>query len=305
MATAPHDGRYAPSPTGELHLGNLRTALAAWLFARAGGGRLLLRIDDLDPDRSRPEHEHGQLDALRSLGLTWDGEPVRQSARIDRHRWALDRLAGLDRTYPCFCSRAEVRAAAQAPHGPAVDGAYPGTCARFAPTEAARRVAAGEEHCLRVRAEGASRAYEDLLLGPVEEAVDDFVVRRRDGVPAYNLATVVDDADLGVGEVVRGADLAETTPRQLWLADTLGLPAPRFAHVPLVLGSDGARLAKRNGALGLPALAARGLDADQVRTLLAASLGIDIAPGDTPDPAELARRFDSRRVPREAVQLPV
>lgn len=276
MQGAPHDGRYAPSPTGELHLGNLRTALVAWLFARSEGGRFLLRIDDLDPDRSRPEHEQRQLDDLRAIGVDWDGEPVRQSARLDRHRAALDELARADRTYPCFCTRAEVLAAATAPHGSGVEAPYPGTCARLASGVVARRVAVGDPHCIRVRAEGARVGFEDQLLGHVEVEVDDFIVRRRDGVPAYNLASPVDEADLGIGEVVRGADLAPTTPRQVWVAEQLGLHVPRFAHVPLVLGPDGARLAKRHGSASLSQLSAHGIEAGHVVTLLAESLGLDV-----------------------------
>lgn len=255
-----HDGRYAPSPTGELHLGNLRTALVAWLFARSSGGAFHLRIDDLDPDRSRPEHEQRQLDDLRTIGIDWDGEPVRQTDRFDRYHAVLAELAARDRTYPCFCTRAEVLAAATAPHGGGVEAPYPGTCAQLAPSEARARVEAGEPHCIRVRAEGVRVGFDDLLLGHVAAHVDDFIVRRRDGVPAYNLASPVDEADLAIGEVVRGSDLAPTTPRQIWIAEQLDLHVPRFAHVPLVLGPDGARLAKRHGALSLAELRAQGID---------------------------------------------
>jgi glutamyl-tRNA synthetase len=235
---AQHTGRYAPSPTGDLHLGNLRTALAAWLHARATGGRFLLRLDDLDTERVRADVEQRQLADLAAVGIDWDGPVVRQSERLDRYELALDRLRGAGLVYPCFCSRAEVRAAASAPHGPGDEGTYPGTCARLSPADVAARVAAGEPHCLRVRAGGVLRSFEDEALGPISASVDDFVVQRRDGVPAYNLATVVDDHELGVTEVVRGADLASTTPRHLWLADALGFDGPRHLHVPLVLGPE-------------------------------------------------------------------
>ncbi|MCW2962094.1 MAG: tRNA glutamyl-Q(34) synthetase GluQRS [Thermoleophilia bacterium] len=295
MPATGHVGRYAPSPTGDLHLGNLRTALAAWLAARSSLGSLLLRMDDLDPDRVRPESAAAQMKDLRALGIDWDGAPIWQGTRFARYDAALRRLAELGRTYPCFCSRAEVRAAASAPHGPGEEGAYPGTCARLAPAEGDRRVAAGEPHCIRVRANGATRSFVDQSLGSVSAIVDDFVVRRRDGVPAYNLATVVDDAEMGVTEVVRGADLASTTPRQLWLADTLDLPAPSFLHVSLVLGADGSRLAKRHGAVTLADLAAAGLGAVDVRDLLARSLGVEAADG--APPAALVAAFDRAAIP--------
>ncbi|MCW2927612.1 MAG: tRNA glutamyl-Q(34) synthetase GluQRS [Thermoleophilia bacterium] len=269
-----HDGRFAPSPTGELHLGNLRTALVAWLTARAAGGRFLLRIDDLDPDRSRPEHEARQLGDLQRLGIDWDGAPARQSDRLERYGAAIVALVRDDLAYPCFCSRADVLAAATAPHGAGPEAPYPGTCAQFAPSDAARRVAAGEPHCLRARAEGAQIEFDDLLLGRTGADVDDFIVRRRDGVPAYNLASPLDEADLAVDEVIRGADLAPTTPRQLWVARALGEREPRFAHLSLVVGADGDRLAKRHGAASLTALAAAGTPPEQVLGWLATTLGI-------------------------------
>jgi glutamyl-tRNA synthetase len=297
-----HDGRYAPSPTGELHLGNLRTALVAWLFARSAGGAFRLRIDDLDPDRSRLEHEQRQLDDLRAIGIDWDGEPVRQTDRFDRYRSMLDELAARERTYPCFCTRAEVLAAATAPHGGGVEAPYPGTCARLAPSEARARVESGEPHCIRVRADGVRVGFDDLLLGHVEAHVDDFIVRRRDGVPAYNHASPIDEADLEVGEVVRGSDLAPTTPRQIWVARQLDLHVPSFAHVPLVLGPDGARLAKRHGAASLGKLAAEGVGSDQLVRLLAESL--DLPVDDEPrTAADLLDRFDRSSLPREDVRI--
>ena len=296
-----HDGRYAPSPTGDLHLGNLRTALAAWLIARAAGARFALRIDDLDPDRLRPGSAERQLADLTALGLDWDGPVVVQSTRRPRHEAALATLDEQGATYPCFCSRAEIRAAASAPHGAGVEGAYPGTCARLAPQEAKRRVEAGEAHCTRVRAEGVVLGFTDGILGPIEGVVDDFVVRRKDGVPAYNLGTVVDDADQGVREVVRGSDLAETTHRQVWLAERLGLAVPRYAHVPIVVGVDGARLGKRHGSVTLADLAQRGVDADEVRLLLAESLGIERPAGSHTGThagaQELVGRFAISRIP--------
>jgi len=300
------DGRFAPSPTGDLHVGNLRTALVAWCRARSHDARFLLRIDDLDPDRSRAEHELGQLRDLRAIGIDWDTPEVRQTDRLERYREALASLEAIDAAYPCFCSRADVRAAASAPH--AGDGgaelAYPGTCSHLDSRERARRIAAGTPHSLRVRASGFVGAFDDLLLGTVRATVDDFVVRRRDGVPAYNLATVLDEADLGIGEVVRGADLAETTVRQRWLASVLEVASPaRFAHVPLVVGTDGSRLAKRHGAVTLPDLARAGIDASQVVRHLAASLGQSVPSTGSVTAADLLRGFDLDAVPRTPVVL--
>ena len=214
------DGRFAPSPTGTLHLGNLRTALLAWLFARSAGGRFLVRMEDLDAGRVRPGAAEQQLADLAAIGLDWDGEVVFQSApRAIATRRRSRRCAARDRVYECFCTRAEIRAAASAPHGPLPEGAYPG----HVPAPVRRR-AGGEagERAARRRCASAPDAervtFEDRLHGPQEGVVDDFVVRRNDGAPAYNLAVVVDDAAQGIGEVVRGDDLLDSTPRQLLLA---------------------------------------------------------------------------------------
>lgn len=243
-------GRFAPSPTGPLHLGNLRTALVAWLTARSQRGRFLLRFEDLDPRRSRRGYEADQIADLSALGIDWDGEPVHQSQRATLYDDALSRLRADGRVYPCFCTRAEVREAASAPHGKLPEGAYPGTCAQLSERESWRRVRTGERHALRLRAEGERIAWADRLLGERQGLVDDFVLMRSDGVYSYQLAVVVDDAAQGIGEVVRGADLADSTPRQVLLQRLLDLPTPSYAHVPLVLGPTGRRLAKRDdGAL--------------------------------------------------------
>ncbi len=276
-----HDGRYAPSPTGPLHLGNLRTALLAWLFARSVGARFVLRIDDLDAGRSRPEHEAGQLRDLAALGLDWDGDVPRQSERAARYDEALARLQSDGLVYPCWCTRADLREAASAPHGDLPEGAYPGTCRELSARERAEKERTGRPAALRVRAGAERVAFTDRLLGPIEAAVDDLVVRRTDGLHAYNLAVVVDDDDQGVGEVVRGADLAGTTPRQIWLARHLGLAQPAYAHVPLVLGPDGRRLSKRDGAVTLEERLDLGESPAQVRGALAASVGL-CEPGGTP-----------------------
>ena len=284
------DGRFAPSPTGTLHLGNLRTALVAWLFARSQDARYLMRMEDLDSGRVRERFYDQQLADLAALGLDWDGPVVRQSQRIALYEEALEALRADDLVYPCWCTRAEIREAASAPHEALPEGAYPGTCRRLTAAQRAQREAAGRPPALRVRADAARVAFEDRIAGRCEGVVDDVVVRRNDGAFAYNLAVVVDDADQGVGEVVRGADLLDSTPRQLWLGARLGLGAPRHAHVALMLGPDGDRLAKRHGAVTLADRAALGQSAADVRDELAASLGIG-ARGEGLAPAELVERF--------------
>ena len=286
------DGRFAPSPTGDLHVGNLRTALLAWLFARSQGARFRMRVEDLDAGRVRPEFEARQLADLEAIGIDWDGPVTRQSERTELYSEALGRLESAGLVYPCWCTRAEIRRAASAPHaGELPEGAYPGTCRDLPSAARAEHDGSGRPPALRVRAGAARVAFTDRLAGAVEGVVDDFVLRRNDGAFAYNLAVVVDDAAQGVGEVVRGADLLESTPRQLWLAARLGLTAPSHAHVPLVLGPDGARLAKRHGAITLADRAALGRSAGEVRAELAVSVGL-ARPGERPTPAELAERFD-------------
>ena len=293
-----YNGRFAPSPTGPLHVGNLRTALLAWLFARSAGARFLVRVEDLDRSRVRLGVEKTQLGDLRSLGLDWDGPVERQSERMDRYEEAISLLDGEGLLYPCYCTRAEVRAAASAPHGISSADRYSGTCRDLTAKERAEREATGRPPALRVRAEEASIVFEDRLLGRQEGEVDDFVVRRNDGAPAYQLAVVVDDAAQGIGEVVRGADLVDSTPRQLLLHRLLGLPAPRHAHVPLVLGPDGQRLAKRHGAVTLADRAAAGEEPGEVLAWMAVSLGL-AEPGERPRPKDLLSRFDPEHLPRE------
>jgi glutamyl-tRNA synthetase len=290
------DGRFAPSPTGPLHLGSLRTALLAWLFARSQSARFLVRIEDLDPQRSHPEFERRQLDDLRSLGLDWDEPPVRQSERMPLYEGALAQLEAEDRLYPCFCTRAEIREAASAPHGALAEGSYPGTCRELSEAERARRRASGRPCALRVRAGAEPVEFVDRLRGRCGAAVDDFVVRRVDGVPAYQLAVVVDDAAQGIAEVVRGDDLIDSTPRQILLARLLGLPVPRYAHVPLVFGADGTRLAKRRRP---PALSERREPPALTLALLAHTLGLALERDEVGGPGELLAEFDPERLPRE------
>ncbi|HWE14443.1 MAG TPA: tRNA glutamyl-Q(34) synthetase GluQRS [Solirubrobacteraceae bacterium] len=296
----PPDGRFAPSPTGPLHLGSLRTALAAWLFARSQSARFLLRVEDLDPQRSRRAFERSQLADLQALGIDWDEAPVRQSERTALYEEALDQLEAQGRLYPCFCTRAEIREAASAPHGDLPEGAYPGTCRALSTAERRARAADGRPFALRLRAGGERVAFEDRLLGPRAGSVDDFVVRRADGVPAYQLAVVVDDARQEIGEVVRGADLADSTPRQILLAWLLGLPVPTYAHVPLVLGPDGSRLAKRHGAATLEQ---RAEPPSVTLALLAHTLGLALGRDRVATVRELPDEFDPGLIPRGPVTI--
>jgi glutamyl-tRNA synthetase len=286
-------GRFAPSPSGDLHLGNLRTALLAWLFARTTDRAFLMRVEDLD--RVRPGAEERQLADLTAIGLDWDGEVVHQSQRLPGYAAALDTLVAAGRTYECFCTRREIQEAATAPHGP--DGHYPGTCRNLTDEQRQAKRDSGRPPAIRLRADVTDFTVDDLLHGRYSGLVDDVVLRRGDGVPAYNLAVVVDDAAQGVDQVVRGDDLLGSAPRQAYLASLLGLPVPVYAHVPLALNSGGARLAKRDGAVTLADQADLGRDPDMVRGILAASLGL-AAPGEAPSTAELLHRFDPASLPR-------
>ncbi|MGP4030513.1 tRNA glutamyl-Q(34) synthetase GluQRS [Pseudarthrobacter sp. 1C304] len=262
-------GRFAPSPSGELHVGNLRTAILAWLFARSTGRRFLMRVEDLD--RARAGAEAGQLRDLAAIGITWDGGVIRQTDRGPLYAEAISRLSAAGLTYECYCTRREIQEAPSAPHAP--QGAYPGTCRDLsaAVREAKRAV---RPAAVRLRAAVTEAEVQDVLHGSYTGVVDDFVLRRNDGVTAYNLAVVVDDAAQGIDQVVRGDDLLPSTPRQAYLASLLNMPVPEYAHVPLVLNAGGARLAKRDGAVTLTDLAAVGVSVDQIRDRLLASLGL-------------------------------
>lgn len=310
----PSAGRFAPSPSSDLHLGNLRTALLAWLAARAAGAPFHLRIDDLDAGRSRPEIARRQLADLAALGLSHDGPVPWQSARLGRYAAAFDTLHGQGDVYPCFCTRAEIRDAARAPHG-APAGGYPGTCRSLSEAEQAARVAAGRVPSWRFRAHAEPVAFDDLVLGAQHLPAEDAVLRRADGEFGYQLAVVLDDADQAVDEVVRGADLLPSVPTQRQLQDRLALPRVRYAHVPLMVGPDGSRLAKRHGAAGL-ADALRGeagivlpglipgvpATIEQVRSALAGTVGL-ADPDGQPGLPELAARFAYARLPAESTMM--
>lgn len=302
------DGRFAPSPSGPLHLGNLRTALLAWCFARSRGGRFALRIEDLDPQRSRREHEASILADLAAVGIDWDGAPSRQSEQLERHHAAFARLRDDGRLYRCWCTRAEVREALAAPRGGG-DGAYPGTCRGLTQGELRRRERSGAPSAWRLDAQAQEVSFTDLLAGERSAVVDDFVVWREGppaldprGLPAYNLAVVLDDGAEGIGQVVRGDDLLETTPRQILLAQALGLAVPSYAHVPLVLGADGQRLAKRHGAVTLGDRLALGESIGQIVGWLASSAGLALA-GSVLSADDVLAAFDPARLERAPTVL--
>ncbi len=306
-------GRFAPSPTGPLHVGNARTALLAWLAARAARSSFVLRVEDLDGPRVRPGLERHILEELAWLGLDWDegpdvggpSGPYRQSERRERYGEALERLRAARLVYPCFCSRAEIAAASQAPHGAGDEGPrYPGTCRELGTREVAAR-SARRAPSWRFRAPRGPVRFVDGFHGTcafdVAAEVGDFVVARADGVPAYQLAVVVDDAAMAIEEVVRGDDLLSSTARQLLLYEALGLRPPRFTHVPLVTGDDGARLAKRHGAVSLGELRERGADPRAVAGLLASLSGLGSR--GRVHPRELVEGFTVSAVPPGAVAL--
>ena len=304
-------GRFAPSPSGRMHLGNLFSALLAWLSVRAAGGTLVLRIEDLDPDRCREEYVRQLADDLEWLGLDWDEGygrggphgPYHQSRRTERYAQAFYRLNELGILYPCFCTRAE-RLAASAPHRSDGLAVYSGKC---------RTLSAAEREALERRRRPAWRAavpdrekaFVDGLQGAYAENLlrdgGDFIVRRSDGVYAYQLAVVVDDADMGVTQVVRGRDLLSSTPRQLWLYDILGLTPPEFCHVPLLLAPDERRLSKRERDLDMGALRAR-YQPEELVGLLACLAGQQARP-EPVAARELVNHFSWSRVPRQDVRI--
>ncbi|MCV7223371.1 tRNA glutamyl-Q(34) synthetase GluQRS [Mycolicibacterium elephantis] len=280
-------GRFAPSPSADLHIGNLRTAVLAWLFARSTGRRFVMRVEDLD-DRTSADIAERQLADLAAIGLTWDGPTEWQSEHTQRYDDVVAELDARGLLYECFCSRRDIAQAPRAPHAP--QGAYPGTCRDLTVAQReARREETGRPPALRLRTDEIAYTVEDVLHGRYTGIIDDFVVRRGDGVAAYNLAVVVDDAAQGIDQVVRGDDLLPSSPRQAYLARLLGYPEPTYAHVPLVLNEDGARLAKRDGAVTLAEIGV-----DRALAQIAGSLGWPTAT----DLESLLEVFDPARLPR-------
>ncbi|MFM7299016.1 MAG: tRNA glutamyl-Q(34) synthetase GluQRS [Planctomycetota bacterium] len=296
--------RLAPSPTGLLHLGHARSFALAWLHARSRGGRVVLRVEDLDRERCKPQLVDACVRDIAWLGLDWDGEPRVQSHSLEPYDRACRELLSNARAYACTCTRAEI-AALSAPHADDGEQRYPGTCrGRFASPEAAR-ASTGRESGLRLAVEPGPLAVRDELRGEctfdVAAEVGDFLVRRRDGAIAYQLAVVVDDALDGVTDVVRGDDLLPSAARQVLLQRALGLPTPRYWHLPLVTDEHGARLSKRRGDIGLSQLRERGVEPRTVLAWVARSAGLERGP--RPTPADLLPGFDLRALPRAAARL--
>ena len=295
-------GRFAPSPTGPLHVGNLRTAVIAWLCAQQQDGELLLRFEDLDRMNSKPEHEARQVSELAELGITFGPNVIRQSERFDLYRDVVEQLGQQDLVYSCYCTRREILESTQAPHGPSIEGAYAGTCRNLSASDRSEREQSGRPPAWRLRSNNEEYIVDDVVTGPTPTVIDDMVLLRNDGVPAYNLAVVVDDAEQGVTQVVRGDDLLLGTGRHLHLQKLLGYSTPQYVHVPLVVGPDGERLAKRHGAVTLEDLNQRGIDGREVLGELARSIGIDV---DRPNGvSELLAGFSLNRLPRSPWTIP-
>ncbi len=304
-------GRFAPTPSGRLHLGTLFCSLLAWLSAKSQGGRVVLRIEDLDLERTRPEFTAQAEQDLRFLGLFWDeggtsgGDRYFQGRRSAYYQTLLDRLTARGLVYPCFCSRSELHAA-DAPHASDGDYIYSGKCRGLSPEEVERR-SAKRPPALRLRVPDETVSFTDLHYGPVSQNLQqecgDFILRRSDGVFAYQLAVVGDDADMGVTEVVRGRDLLSSAPRQIYLHRLLGFEPPRFAHTPLLLAPDGRLLSKRDRDDSLSGLIDRGFTAEEIVGRLAFLAGL-LDRSEAASPKELIPLFSWDKVPKEDVLLP-
>lgn len=295
-------GRFAPSPSGRMHLGNVFSALLAWLSVRSSGGRMLLRIEDLDPERCRVEYADQLKRDLDWLGLDWDAEQPPQSTRTDAYREAFERLERLGLVYPCYCSRAQLHTAS-APHASDGNVIYSGTCRSLSE---AQRAAQTRVPAWRIRVAETNIALTDGIQGIYTQALaeqcGDFILRRSDGVYAYQLAVVIDDAAGGVTQVVRGRDLLSSTPRQMWLQTLLGLPSPEYYHVPLLTAPDGRRLSKRERDLDLAALRQR-FTAPEVIGRLAFLCGLQPEPAPV-TPSALCAQFSWSQVRRDDIVIP-
>lgn len=287
-------GRYAPSPTGVLHLGNLRTALLAWTLARQQQGGFVLRFEDLDP-RSKSEYYSLQIHDLEAIGIDWDSAPLKQSEHIERYSDIILSLQENNMTYECFCTRKNLQQVASAPHLP--PGIYPGNCRRLSSNEKKERKSNSKNRnpSLRIKTNNDQKEFNDLVFGPQIDRVDDFVLRRSDGIFSYNFVSVVDDHYQGINQVVRGRDLIPSTPRQIFLFEALQYDAPSYAHVPMVLNNRGVRLSKRDGAITLSELKDNGWSYKDVFSLLCASVGVP----DCRDPQDFITRFKPTIFPRE------
>lgn len=326
-AARPVRGRLAPSPTGHMHLGNAWAFLLAWLAVRREGGTLVLRMEDIDPQRSRPEYARALVEDLRWLGLDWDEGPAVdgtlppegtdmaergpcgpyfQSARAPLYAEILRAMEAAGLVYPCYCTRKELRQLAGAPHVDDAGAPYPGTCRDLGPEERRQREAQGRRACLRLRCPAGRFSFRDGLLGEqglsLEECGGDFALRRSDGVVAYQLAVALDDALMGITQVVRGRDILTSTPRQLALLRLWGFEPPAYTHIPLLLDGQGERLAKRHQSLGVRELRRQGVTAGEIMGVLACLAGLrgDIRPVAA---AELLADFAPERLPRHDVRL--
>lgn len=290
-------GRYAPSPSGDLHFGNLRTAALAWLCARSTGRDFLMRVEDIDSERSTPESARRQLEDLEAIGLDWDAPLIHQSERQNRYEEVLAELEGRGLIYECYCSRKDIREATSAPH--VTPGVYPGTCRDLTEQQREeRRAAMGERgSSLRIRSDAVAFTVHDLYAGEFTGEVDDFVIRRGNGDFAYNFVAVIDDGETGVDQVVRGYDLLTSAPRQGWFAQLLGFPVPEYVHVPLVLGPEGKRMSKRDGAVTLREM---GPVEETVRQLC-----VSIGHPEASSLAEVLSSFDAAELSRQPVTWPL
>lgn len=298
--------RLAPSPTGELHIGNAWSFLLAWLYARSTGGKIYLRMDDIDPQRSKTELASAIITDLRWLGLDWDNDPVYQRQRSEIYERALDRLSAKNLVYPCFCSRKELRQLASAPHIGDEGAPYPGICANLDENERSARIKAGRHYALRLRCPDTPVAFNDLVYGEKiynkAEYGGDFALMRSDGVWAYQLASACDDAEMGVNLVVRGRDLLASTPRQIVVGKYLNLPAVQYAHVPLLLSPEGERLAKRHKSLSLKKLRENGVSPEKICGYLAKLAGMN-PQGAPTRPYELAQKFRPGMIPASDIAI--
>lgn len=269
-------GRFAPTPSGRMHLGNVFSALMAWASAHSQNGSFILRIEDLDIRAHNPQYTSYLLDDLQWLGLTWDKGPFYQSKRTELYQEALVKLQQQGLLYPCFCSRADLHAA-QAPHASDGTYVYTGICRNLSPDER-EELSKHKIPATRLRVPNKTYTFKDRVYGPIAqnlaESCGDFIVQRADGVFAYQLAVVIDDADMGITEVVRGSDLLSSTPRQLYLKDVLGLSHPHYAHLPLLVAPDGKRLSKRNRDLDLGTLRNQGKTPEEILGFLAYCVGL-------------------------------
>ncbi len=287
-------GRFAPSPSGDMHIGNLRTAVLAWIWARRTGRDFVMRVEDID--RVKEGAAERQLLDIQTIGLDWDGEALFQSTRHDAHAEAIKQLKQQGLLFECYCSRKDIQEAASAPH--VKPGTYPGTCRNLSEEqrvqERARLAKDGRSPALRLDPTVETWTVTDELFGKVTESIDCVVLQRGDGTIAYNLVVVVDDAYQGVNQVVRADDLLSSAPTQAYIAHVLGLPEPTYVHVPLVVNEDGARLAKRDGAVTLRELLTLGWSVEDVVGAISESLGFEAR-----TVQELHQVFDPREMNRE------